>query len=239
MGKLFVVRHGQASFFEEDYDQLSPLGIEQSRLLGLHWAAQGLVFDRVYAGPRRRQQETARRVGEELVRAKLPWPEVVELSGLDEYAAEDVLKQALPGLIEQSPEIRELHQSIAESTDRTDHLRRFQRLYEVVIRRWAAGEWELAEIEPWSVFCKRTEAAWQFITDARQGGKRVAAFTSGGPVGAAVSRALGAGRDQTLEVAWMVRNASYSEFLYSGDRFTLSTFNSFPHLPLPSYWTYR
>jgi len=37
----------------------------------------------------------------------------------------------------------------------------------------------------------------------------------------------------------MVRNCSYSEFLYSGERFTLSTFNSFPHLEDASMLTYR
>ena len=43
----------------------------------------------------------------------------------------------------------------------------------------------------------------------------------------------------TLELAWMVRNAAWSEFVFSGDRFTLSTFNAFPHLDEPRLLTYR
>ena len=34
MSELVLVRHGQASFFSDDYDQLSPLGELQSQTLG-------------------------------------------------------------------------------------------------------------------------------------------------------------------------------------------------------------
>ena len=34
MGTIYLVRHGQASFGSDDYDQLSPLGEEQSWHLG-------------------------------------------------------------------------------------------------------------------------------------------------------------------------------------------------------------
>jgi hypothetical protein len=66
-----------------------------------------------------------------------------------------------------------------------------------------------------------------------------AIFTSGGPVAVSVQRALHLSPQDTLEVAWMPRNCSYSEFVFSGDRFTLSTFNSFQHLDDPALLTYR
>jgi len=37
----------------------------------------------------------------------------------------------------------------------------------------------------------------------------------------------------------MSRNASFSEFLASGERFTLSMFNAHPHLDADSLLTYR
>jgi broad specificity phosphatase PhoE len=40
MGTLYLVRHGQASFGADDYDQLSELGGAGVRL-GEHWRAQG------------------------------------------------------------------------------------------------------------------------------------------------------------------------------------------------------
>ena len=64
MSRLFLIRHGQASFLERNYDKLSPKGEQQSRMLGEYWAGLKLRFDRVYSGPRVRQRETARIVGE-------------------------------------------------------------------------------------------------------------------------------------------------------------------------------
>ena len=58
MSLLVVVRHGQASFDAEDYDQLSGRGVDQARLLGAYWAGLKLTFDQVYLGPRRRHQQT-------------------------------------------------------------------------------------------------------------------------------------------------------------------------------------
>ena len=55
----------------------------------------------------------------------------------------------------------------------------------------------------------------------------------------AMQRALNLSPQDTLRVAWMSRNCSYSEFLFSGDRFTLSTFNAFPHLDDAALLTYR
>src|SRR5712692_753897 len=64
MGQLFLVRHAQASFPGRNYDRLSQTGETQARLLGEYWARHRVMFDRVYSGPRTRQTETARIVGE-------------------------------------------------------------------------------------------------------------------------------------------------------------------------------
>jgi len=70
-------------------------------------------------------------------------------------------------------------------------------------------------------------------------GQRVAVFSSGGPIGVAMQKALGLSTEATLRSAWMVPNCAYSEFLFSGDRFTLRSYNSYPHLIDPDFFTYR
>ena len=40
MGVMTLVRHGQASLFAENYDELSALGRDQARLLGEFWAGR-------------------------------------------------------------------------------------------------------------------------------------------------------------------------------------------------------
>jgi broad specificity phosphatase PhoE len=238
MSTLLIVRHGQASFFSEDYDQLSPVGAEQARRLGAWWVRQGIELDQVFTGPRVRQLGTATIVGEEFRAAGRDFPVPTQLPGLDEYEAEAVLKQALPGLIERHEEVRRLQSVLAQSESRADQLRNFQKMYEVVILMWARGELDLPEIESWPDFCRRTLDTYAQIT-AGSGSRRVAVFTSGGPVGVAMQRALDCSLEHTLQLAWMVRNASYSEFLFSGTRFTLSSFNSFPHLDETRLLTYR
>ena len=59
MRELLLIRHGQASFHAEDYDQLSPLGVQQSSLLGAWFAECGQQPDLVAMGPRVRHRDTA------------------------------------------------------------------------------------------------------------------------------------------------------------------------------------
>jgi len=66
---------------------------------------------------------------------------------------------------------------------------------------------------------------------AASGSKRVAVFSSGGPTGLCVQRALRAPDQAFLDVNWRVRNCSLSQWVYSKDRFTLDSFNSVAHLP--------
>jgi broad specificity phosphatase PhoE len=236
---LVAVRHGQASFFEANYDCLSPLGEEQSLLLGRYWAARSVRFDEVYSGPRQRQIETARLVGQGFAEFGVPWPETTVREAFDEYQAEAVLKQSLPNLIEKDERIRDLYTAVERAADRAETLRSFQKMYEVVIGSWASGELELAEIEPWPLFCERVHRGIEQIMKAGGRGRRVAVFTSGGPVGVTLQRALDITSQRTLEMAWMVRNAAFSEYVFDSARFTLSQFNAIPHLDDPKLWTYR
>ncbi len=50
MATLYLVRHGQASFGADDYDQLSSLGQRQCVQLGRYFAARGLVLSGICEG---------------------------------------------------------------------------------------------------------------------------------------------------------------------------------------------
>src|SRR5207244_11804069 len=85
MSVLRLVRHAQASFHANNYDELSTLGQKQAQLLGEFWARRRIDFDEVYCGPRVRQSHTAEIVGSAYARAGKTWPEPVVLAELDEY----------------------------------------------------------------------------------------------------------------------------------------------------------
>src|SRR5947208_8113973 len=190
MGRLFVVRHGQASFMEQNYDKLSTIGETQSHLLGEYWARRRVIFDRVYSGPRARQIETARLVGEAYTKLDLPWPEPVIMPEFDEYHGESVMDASLPQLVEANSMIRELHEAFKNSRNLQEQHKTFQRLFEVVIGMWVAQEIVVANIESWQEFSARVYQGLSKIAAVDGKGQQVAIFSSGGPIGVTVQRAL-------------------------------------------------
>jgi broad specificity phosphatase PhoE len=239
MGRVFFVRHAQASFLEPDYDKLSPTGATQARVLGEYWARHKVSFDRVCSGPRVRHRDTEKAVREAYARHGLNFPQSVILDEFDEFQGDVVLEKSLPRLIDTDPHIRELDASVRSANSPPQRRRNFQKLFETVVTRWVKGELAVDGVESWQSFIARVHRGLsQFLSQAGKNETSVI-FTSGGPVAAAVQRALQLSPEQTLSVAWMPRNCSYSEFVFSGARFTMSTFNSFQHLDDPALLTYR
>jgi broad specificity phosphatase PhoE len=236
MAKLFIVRHGQASFLAENYDLLSPIGEAQSRLLGQYWSSRNLRFDRVCAGPRVRQRDTVKFVHAAYEAAGLDFPDVQTIPEFDEYPAEAVMKFGLPISLDLDARVRDLHAAFLHSAEPMERQATFQRLFEVVIAKWAYGDLHLEGVETWPEFCFRVNAGLDQFLSA---GGTAAIFTSGGPTAVALQRALDLSAQRTLEASWMVRNSSWSEFLYSAKRFTLSSFNVHGHITEPAHLTYR
>src|SRR3546814_14226609 len=65
MGQLLLVRHGQASWGADDYDVLSPLGWEQSRMLGQALSERALATTVIIQGPMRRHRGSGNARGRE------------------------------------------------------------------------------------------------------------------------------------------------------------------------------
>lgn len=239
MGRLFLVRHAQASFLSENYDQLSGRGETQACLLGEHWAKHNVVFDRVCSGPALRHRKTAALVAEAYRKAGRNFPSPAVMDEFDEFQGDAVLSESLPELLANNDRIRGLHNALQNSREETSKRAHFQRLFQAVISLWVNGEIAPPGVESWQDFCARVNRGLsKFLGEARKGELGVV-FTSGGPVSVAVQRALHLSAQDTLQIAWMPRNCSFSEFIFSADRFSISSFNSFPHLDSESLLTYR
>jgi broad specificity phosphatase PhoE len=240
MSSLTLVRHGQASFFAEDYDKLSPLGEKQAALLGAHWAVlRGLVFDEVYTGPRSRQARTAEIVGESYRQAGLPWPEPVTLPELDEYDLNGIVGKLIPELVGRDPAFADLVRSYQASEGESGKTQSFQRMFETVLRHWQQLPEVADGIETWLAFRNRVRRGVDHIRSRPGNGRRVVAFTSGGFIGTAVHLALDAPAVAAIEMNWRVRNCSLTDFVFSRERLTLDSFNAVPHLEDAAVWTYR
>ncbi len=239
MGRLFLVRHAQASFLSQNYDQLSPLGETQARLLGEYWAQRYVHFDHVSTGPALRHRQTAQLVGDAYRKAGLHFPSTVIADEFGEFPGEAVLSLSLPQLLANNDKIRDLHNAMQSSMGDAAKRANFQRLFEAVISLWVCGEIKPPNVESWQEFCARVNRGLSEFTAKSRKGEIALIFTSGGPLSIAVQRALHLSAQDTLQVAWMSRNCSFSEFLFSGERFTVSSFNSFSHLDGDSLLTYR
>jgi broad specificity phosphatase PhoE len=239
MSLLTLVRHGQASFLEPNYDKLSALGERQSKILGEYWVRTGAVFDQVYQGTACRHQRTGDIVANVYRRAGIHWPEVVTMSELDEYPGIAVMRRFLPGLMETHEDIRALEAEFRGAGEKSLAFRVYDRLYQRIIRMWVDEELDSPEVEKWRDFSDRIQHGIGQIRERAAQNGRIAVFTSGGVIGATVRLALDLAPQRSLEVSWTSRNASYTEFLSSEERFSLSSFNNHPHLEDADLLTYR
>jgi broad specificity phosphatase PhoE len=238
MGNLVLARHGQAAFLSDDYDKLSPLGETQARALGSFWASRGVSFDAVFSGPRIRQIRTAELVRDNYSESGLPWPGHEVIPELDEYDGQEVMAGLLPIMAERDPRVRELEQAYERSKGTDEHYKSFQRLFEVVVVAWAEGTVLHPQVTAWREFKERVQRGIGRMRDGAGRGRRIVAFTSGGPISVAMQMALGVSDRVAIGLNWQLRNASVTEFIFSKDRFTLDGFNSSPHLDR-ELWTYR
>ena len=227
MTRLLLVRHGQASHTSDDYDQLSELGYRQARCLGEQWAAEGLVPDAVYVGPRKRHRQTFEAVAAEVGDG---WPEPRFLDGWDEHEAYNVVMYSIPRLAESDEWVAE--RDAQRQVGGRQGQQAYFDLYKHITRLWVLGKLSLdgSGFEPWPEFRSRVHTAVDHVLDSEGRGKSIAVFTSSGPVSVAAGRALDLDDEGTMALSWLVQNISVTEVLWAGEEMALKTFNALPRL---------
>ena len=231
MSAIYLIRHGQASFGAENYDVLSPRGVEQSRALGRYFATRPVRLDAIYAGPPQRQRDTARHLS--LAAAELggPLPAIAIAPELDEYPAIELLRKWLPALAAEDGELAAaLGQMAQAGGGRPPSARTVQAAFEHIVARWARGELDTGELETFAAFCERVSSGVRRIMAAEGRGRRIALVTSGGPISIAVRMCLGLTDERTLRLSWVIANASLTELRWREDELSLLGFNAVHHL---------
>ena len=240
MGRLVLVRHGQARAFTEDPDRLSEAGWEQCRILGRYWKEHDIQFDLAFHGTLRRQRESYEAVAEAYSGNGADFPAARVLPGLDEYQAQDVIAEIAPRLAATDASFAPLWQAWLDGRDAADRNRPFQRMFEAVMERWVEGKMREPGLEPWQQFRERVEETLAQLRATPGRGMRLVSFTSGGPIGVALQSCLGAPARAALDINWRVRNSSLASFLFHGSRLSLDGFNETPHLASsPELVTFR
>lgn len=215
MGTLYLVRHGQASFGAEDYDNLSVLGQRQSVRLGQYLASKGLKFEAVLTGTLKRHAQTWAGIaqGAGLDLSPVLWP------GLNEYDSEAV--------------IRTIHPTPLEKPDTPEMVRQHFRMLRDGLTQWMNGVVSPHGMPTYNEFVHGVSSALEHVRKHYSG--NVLLVSSGGPIATAVGHILGTAPETTIELNMRIRNSALSEFAFTPKRHMLMTYNTLPHLDAPEY----
>ncbi|MPY84833.1 MAG: histidine phosphatase family protein [Actinophytocola sp.] len=201
MGAIYLVRHGQASFGSDDYDQLSGLGAEQSTVAGAELRRRGVEFTEVRCGTMARQRDTATSAGYDAV-VDERW---------NEYDFIDIVRGHGP-----------------ELTDPLDR-RGFQTALDEALLAWIAAEDGSSCAETWTAFTKRVNTAFDELVGRVPKGGSALVFTSGGVIGALAARAIGDQAGAFTALHRVTCNAGITKLVTGRSGTTLLAFNDHAH----------
>jgi len=223
MGNLYLVRHGQASFGAEDYDNLSELGHKQAERLGAYFKQKNMQFDAVITGTLRRHMQTWQGIAKGAGFAYEP----LQMPGLNEYDSEAVIGAIHPGKL--------------EKPDSPEMYRHHFRLLKDGLTQWMNGVVSPVGMPSYVDFQQGVVSALDHVrkNHSEKTSGNVLIVSSGGPISTAVGHILGTTPETTIELNLRIRNCSITEFAFTPKRHMLVTYNTLPHLEeLPDWVTY-
>ncbi len=229
MATIYLVRHGQASFGKENYDQLSPRGWEQGRILG-RWLAGKVEPGAVFGGNLQRHRETVEAI---TTGYGVSLPDMQVLEGLNEFDHLEVVERLRPEWADKQVMARDLASFPKPA-------RAFQQAFEKAVTRWVSGEFDQEYSETWNGFRQRVGHALDQLIELADGAD-VIVSTSGGPIAVIAQRLLELSDRKALEMNNVIANTSVSRILHSGPRRSLAVFNNYSHLEAedPALVTFR
>jgi broad specificity phosphatase PhoE len=215
MGTLYLVRHGQASFGAQDYDQLSALGLQQSVRLGQYWRDKGLTFNTVLTGTLRRQAQTWAGIAEGARYGN----QVLEWTGLNEFDSAAL--------------IATVHSEPLEKPDTPELYRHHFRLLRDGLTQWMKGATSPQGMPSYREFQHGVVSALDHIRAHCEG--NVLIVSSGGPIATALGHVLGTAPETNIELNMRLRNSAVTEFAFNPKRHTLLSYNTLAHLDSTEY----
>ncbi|MEM0997675.1 MAG: histidine phosphatase family protein [Bacteroidota bacterium] len=227
MPTIHLIRHGQASYFQADYDQLSETGITQSRILGQTLRQRKVRVDQLVGGTLKRHRRTARYAWEALDREM----DYREDPRWNEYDHQELIAR-------HRPELGDFARLAAYVAAQKEPRRALQELLEGAMRDWM--EDACAYTTPWTEFKAQANAVLQELAGRLGKSESAWVFTSGGPISVVILELLNLPDDQFLGLLRRLVNTSITKILVGRQGLSLSTYNGYGHLEHdPRLLTYR
>ncbi|GAB3739796.1 histidine phosphatase family protein [Amycolatopsis oliviviridis] len=206
MGAIYLVRHGQASFGAENYDQLSPRGFEQSTVVGEELLRRGVDFTQARSGSLARQRDTAATALKTLGSGIA----VVEDERWNEYDHVDIAKYHADGV-------------------QQNDSRAYQAALDGALSAWVAAGASGPCAETWPQFLERVKGALADVVASLGKGEHAVVFSSGGVIATVCGALMGTPEAGLLKLNRVTVNAGITKLVSGRGGVTLLSFNEHPH----------
>ena len=207
---IHLVRHGQASFGKEDYDNLSETGRKQAFLLGQYFKTLNINFDKILVGTLKRQIQTYKQI----IKSYDKSIDHESTPLLNEYDVKSVLMGFVNG---RNLTKDELH-------DKKIHFN----LLRSAVTAWSENKISHNVNETWSEFDERAK---KFLkTTSERKSESILVVSSGGTISMILKQILSLPSSQFVNFHFQIFNSSYSKIKINEYGMSLSLFNSISHL---------
>lgn len=221
MATVYLIRHGQASFGQENYDQLSALGQQQATRLGTVMAQRIEPFDAVYLGSMKRHKQTAinclHGFGQDFGAT-----EATIDAAWNEYDHQDILRQFRPEFVTAKSMMTFLR-------EQKDPKAAFEKDFNDAINRWISSEYDSDYVESWGSFTARVHGGLKSLLANNPDKKNIAVFTSGGPISLLSQYLLGVPPEKIMQLNWTLLNCGVTKVVSTGERLFMSSLNEHTH----------
>ncbi|MFD2165278.1 histidine phosphatase family protein [Thalassotalea euphylliae] len=230
MGSIYLVRHGQAGFGQQDYDILTEIGVSQAETLGHHFNARQLRAGRVISGTMTRHLLTKQH-------ALSHWGDSVnggesfteqQHEGWNEFDHQNVLQVLDPAFAD--PEAM-----VAQFNQHQDKTLQFVKVFSSALKRWQSGDFDDEYNEAWHVFFTRVTDAFRQLCDELPAKENAVVFTSGGVIAALLVSLLNVPDENFMRINMNVANASVTEIKVSRFGAMLHRFNDYSAMELSGH----
>lgn len=221
MTTIYLIRHGQASFGQENYDQLSELGQQQAARLGDVLGQRVGAFDAVCLGTMERHKQTATNClngfDQQFDNTNLNFD-----AGWNEYDHQDILRQF-------RPEFETAKSMMDYIRQQPNPKQAFEKDFNDAINRWISGEYDAEYVESWGGFTSRVHGALKSTLANNADAKRIAVFTSGGPISLVSQYLLGVSQEKIMQMNWTLLNCGVTKVVSTGSRLFIASLNEHTH----------
>jgi len=220
MTQLILIRHAQASFGSDNYDQLSPLGLQQASWLGEHLSRRGQFPARMIGGTLKRHQQTAHNIMQKIDKdisfeQDSCWNEFEFKGVIQAYISQH--PEAEPNTIQASAQPKDLKTKV------------FFSLLKKAMLAWSHNELDDYNGESWGEFDARVNEAFSKIQTAETK-EPIWLISSGGVIAMLLKQILDVNSHKMIDLNFQIRNTSMTDVYFKPNKKALAAFNQVPHL---------